>query len=120
VESETLSNDMLAEISERCELATSGPWFVRWLDDTHGMSLITVSTVPGNPLQREQWPSFDSGDIVAATLVQEPSYAAIHDDRSDQNARFIAASRTDVPMLVAEVRRLRALLSTYERTDPLR
>lgn len=112
MESETLTDDMLDEISERCEMATSGPWFVRWLDDANGMSLITVSTVPGAPLQRDKWPSFDSGEVVAATLVQEPRYAAIRDDRSDENARFIAACRTDVPMLVAEVRRLRALSNT--------
>ncbi|MDI3408815.1 hypothetical protein [Streptomyces cavernicola] len=49
-------------------------------------------------------------DIVATTLVRQPRHADAADERWDENARFIAAAREDVPALVAEVRRLRQLL----------
>jgi hypothetical protein len=70
------------------------------------MNLVTVSTHADTGLG-ERWPDFEQWTIVAATLVQEPRYVDIEDDRWDQNARFIAQSRTDIPRLIAEVRRLR-------------
>jgi uncharacterized protein YbjT (DUF2867 family) len=45
-----------------------------------------------------------------ATLVQQTRYIDIADERWDANAAFIAAARTVVPRLLAEITRLRALL----------
>jgi hypothetical protein len=74
------------------------------------MNLVAVSTVPdlGNSKYR---PHFDHGEIVAATLVQAPRYVDVADERWDENALFIANAREDVPRLLAEIRRLRALLA---------
>jgi hypothetical protein len=39
--------------------------------------------------------------------VQQPRYVDLADGRWDENARFIAHARSDIPRLVAEIRRLR-------------
>lgn len=51
------------------------------------------------------------GQIVAVTLLQWPRLADVDDGRWDENTRFIAHVREDVPRLIAEIRRLRDLLS---------
>ncbi|MEV0319825.1 hypothetical protein ACIBKX_17005 [Streptomyces sp. NPDC050658] len=96
-------------MEEIAAAATPGPWHVRQLDDDHAMSLVAVSTAPESG-RGERWPDFDHGEIVAATLVQSPRYADTADARWDENARFIARAREDVPRLVAEIRRLRRRL----------
>lgn len=99
----------LDEVDELCAAATPGPWFVRLLDDDYAMNLVAVSTAPdtGNG---ERWPDFNHGEMVAATLVQQPRYVACADERWDENAAFIAMARTAVPRVVAEVRRLREVV----------
>jgi hypothetical protein len=105
-----LSEEELGDIEELCEATTPGPWFVRALDDKAAMNLVAVSTTP-DPGAVERWPSFDHGELVAATLVQDPRYVDVADGRWDENAAFIAMARMAVPRLVAEVRRMRARLS---------
>jgi len=70
-----------------------------------------------------------AGDIVAATLVQHPiryvqRYVQIDDTKWDENANFIANARSDVPILLAEIRRIRQEVegTAPERRegDPLR
>ncbi|MEU9276020.1 hypothetical protein AB0D87_31405 [Streptomyces sp. NPDC048342] len=100
----------LAEIEAMCAVATPGPWFVRNLDDSHAMNLRAVSTVADTG-RGERWPDFDHGELIAATLVQEPRYVDCADERWDENAAFIAMARDAVPRLVEEVRRLRKLLA---------
>ncbi|MGY5058067.1 hypothetical protein ACWDFR_28995 [Streptomyces sp. 900105755] len=100
----------LDEIEEMCAVATPGPWFVRDLDDSHAMNLRAVSTVADSGRQ-ERWPGFDPGELIAATLVQEPRYVDCADERWDENAAFIAMAREAVPRLVKEVRCLRRLLA---------
>ena len=99
----------LTAIAERAEEATPAPWHVRHLDDTNAMSLVAVSTTPDTG-RGERWPAFDHGEIVAATLIQEPRYVDIADQRWDENARFIAHARQDVPRLLGEIARLRDAL----------
>ncbi|MEV5955886.1 hypothetical protein AB0M11_19295 [Streptomyces sp. NPDC051987] len=100
----------LDEIEAMCAVATPGPWFVRHLDDRHAMNLLAVSTVADTG-RGERWPRFDHGELIAATLVQEPRYVDCADERWDENAAFIAMARDAVPRLVKEVRRLRQLLA---------
>ncbi|WP_018560492.1 MULTISPECIES: hypothetical protein [unclassified Streptomyces] len=83
------------------------------------MNLVAVSTVPDNGLA-ERWPRFDHQVIVAATLVQQPRYVDIADERWDENARFIVAARESVPRLVDEIRRLRRQLDVTRRSEPER
>ncbi|WP_245589725.1 hypothetical protein [Amycolatopsis balhimycina] len=105
----------LAEIEEIALSATPGPWYVRYFDDQVAMNLIAVGTRAGDAVQR--FPEFDSSGVVAATLVQHPRYVDISDGKWEENARFIAESRHVVPMLVAEVRRLRARLGQLGETE---
>jgi hypothetical protein len=106
---EPLADRDLAEIEERVQAATPGPWFVRYLDDDVAMNLVAVSTAPDTSLA-ERWPAFDHREIITATLVQHPHYVDVADERWDENAAFIAHARADVPRLIAEIRRLRILL----------
>ena len=103
---QSVSEEELSEIEELCDAATSGPWFVRTLDDDHAMNLVVVSTAPDTGLA-ERWPSFDHREMVAATLVQHPRYVDVADERWDENAAFIAMAREMIPRLVMEVRALR-------------
>ncbi|MFF7679061.1 hypothetical protein [Actinacidiphila glaucinigra] len=116
---EPLSDQELDDLEELAHAATPGPWFVRFLDDDHAMNLVAVSTVPDNGAS-ERWPRFDHQEIVAATLVQQPRYVDIADERWDENARFIAAARESVPRLVDEIRRLRHQLNATRRSTPER
>jgi hypothetical protein len=91
----------------RAAAATPGPWFVRLLDDEAALALVAVATIPDSGLG-ERYPEFDDATIVAATLVQHPAYAYVEDERWHENAVFIASARSDVPRLIAEIRRLRS------------
>ena len=93
---------------------TPGPWFVNQLDDDMAQCLVAVSTVVDDGRSR-RWPAFDSGTIVAATLVQQPRYVDVEDGLWESNAEFIAFARSDyveddVDSLIAEIRRLRSIL----------
>jgi hypothetical protein len=109
VTTEPLSDDELTELAELAEHATPGPWYVRDLDDEHAMSLVAVSTQPDTE-RGERWPDFDHTAMIAATLIQQPRYVDIADERWGANAAFIAAARTAVPRLLEEITRLRKLL----------
>lgn len=101
-----MSDAELAALAELADRATPGPWHVRILDDAQAMNLVAVSTRPDQG-PGERWPDFDHTVLVAATLVQQPRYVSIADERWDENAAFIAAARTAVPRLLAEIERLR-------------
>jgi hypothetical protein len=107
--SDPLTDADLVEIQQRADAATPGPWYVRQLDDDFAMSLVAVSTVADTGLG-ERRPDFDHRHIVAATLVQQPRYVDIADERWDANAAFIASARQDIPRLISEIRRLHRLL----------
>ncbi len=69
------------------------------------MNLVAVSTGPDTG-RGERWPDFDAGEMVAATLVQQPRYVDIQDEKWDENAEAIAHAPDDIQRLIAEVRRL--------------
>src|SRR5712691_7728962 len=106
-----LGGDELEEIEVLAEAATPGPWHVRLFDDEVAINIVTIATTADDGADM-RYPEFDYGEIVAATLIQHPRYVDIADGRWDENARFIAASRELVPKLLAEVKRLRALLDS--------
>ncbi|MBG0819589.1 hypothetical protein HS048_02295 [Planomonospora sp. ID91781] len=112
-----ISDSGLQEIEDRAQAATPGPWHARFLDDVHAANLVAVSTTP-DVKRGCRWPEWDGSELVAATLVQFPEpYVTGPDDRWDANAVFIAHARSDVPRLLAEVRRLRALLDEARHGD---
>ena len=79
---DALSEEQLIEIERRCDLSTPGPWesYVEGRDHDSGDSFIMTS---GEDIY-----------LVGATV-------------NDQD--FIAGARQDVPLLIREIRRLRAL-----------
>lgn len=112
-----IGDSELQEIESRAQVATPGPWHVRFLDDDAAVNLVAVSIVPDTG-RGERWPAWDDTEMVAATLVQFPKpYVAGPDDCWDENAAFIAHARSDVPRLLAEIRRLRALLESTHHDD---
>ena len=80
-----LSDEQLIEIAARCDRATSGPWrsYVEGRDHTSGDSFIMTA-----------------GDDIYLTG------GSVHDQD------FIANARQDIPMLIAEIRRLHDLLGS--------
>lgn len=104
----------LDEIEERARDATAGPWSVRLLRDVEQLETVAVSTVPDTGLH-EAWPAFAAWTIVALTRLQEPRFADLVDGRWQENAAFIAHARSDVPRLVAEIRRLRGRAAAVDR-----
>jgi hypothetical protein len=83
---------MLRAIEERCAAASPGPWeaFVEGRDHTSGDTMIRIGGPKGNEPDM-----YVSRDLKVAS-------EADHD--------FIAHARQDLPLLVAEVRRLRDLI----------
>jgi len=103
-----ISDAELDSIESVAAAATPGPWFMVQLDDDNAAALRAVATaeIPAGT----RWPAFNSDQLVAATLVQHPlGYVLPADNRWDENARFISRARSDVPRLIEEIRRLRAL-----------
>ena len=109
-----MTEDELAGMEQRAEKATTGPWSVGsvsgqcYMDHAHGRARCdyqyTVSGAQG----------------VAFNGTDRPVTLVGWDDRgpilSAGDSAFIAAARTDVPALVAEVRRLRALIDPCATT----
>jgi hypothetical protein len=81
--------DRLAEIEERCEKATPGPW----KEQVHNWG----------PSQFDGFDEEEGGVFSADQNIVVTSRA-----HRGINMRFIAHSREDEPWLIAEVRRLRA------------
>jgi hypothetical protein len=85
----TAMTDRIAEIEVRVKAATEGPWEYGKRPD----GSVWLST--GNPERGQHY----QGDW----------------EGFDADAAFIAHARTDVPYLLAEVKRLREALAFYER-----
>lgn len=84
--------DWVDEIEAREKLATTGPWYVEYSDDPEEPGCVFGIHSPAE----------DAQIVKTDTGVYPPDFA---------DAEFIAHAREDVPRLVAEVRRLRALLT---------
>ena len=85
-----MSEDELSAIEERAERATPGPWHAHRDADSIGLGPIVFVHIPRADKDR--------------------SYALTNGERENSNRDFIAHARTDVPALVAEVRRLRGAM----------
>jgi hypothetical protein len=90
-----LHDDYLAALAFVTEEASAGPWYPRLgsLNDAR----VNLSTGPGMLLE--------------ITGTHHTNIATM----SRADAEFVAAARTAVPLLLAEIRRLRALLSLSDR-----
>jgi len=83
-----ITEEDLVKIEQRLAMTTPGPW-------RHELGFIESQT---DPVQ-----------LLGVTMQRAESGLA--DLPGLHNGEFIAAARTDVPLLVAEIRRLRALLN---------
>lgn len=85
----------LEAIKKRCESATPGPWGVR-LSDPGILSGVFYSG-------KEE--IFTPGTKLPKSICRNPQFSQNQDIRSDME--FIAHARTDIPVLIEEVERLR-------------
>lgn len=88
-----MTEDELKQIEERAAAATPGPWFAK-----HGVI---------------KWYVYSLDEDLGFSL-QEFHPDDGRDWATGETAAFIAASRQDIPALVAEVRRLREALAKVE------
>jgi hypothetical protein len=102
--SEGLSDERLSEIETRCADATPGPWVNRRLNGE-----FATTSIRSEATQRLRVVA-DRSEGIAGTAVAAVGLAAPRGQRI-RDATFIAHARADVPDLLAEVRRLRALLA---------
>ena len=99
----------LAEIEARAEKATPGPWYTvakPWLPSNMDTWVIAGSYDPHLGVCVAQPPEIMEDDL-------EDLAEKVH-SQSDVNMDFIAASRTDIPELCAEVRRLQKVVDALK------
>ncbi|MFE2582843.1 hypothetical protein [Streptomyces sp. NPDC059378] len=104
---EVLSEEELSAIERRVGAATPGPW-VGWMESRHsigGTSFIQL---------RADAEEDDEFYLTRATGGHEVVGA---DAQTDADIEFIAGARQDVPRLVKEIRRLRAVLEGAHPAD---
>lgn len=89
-----MTDDELNAIEARCNAATEGPWEAQ--EGDYMPEFYQVRDVPTGCL------IIDTDNFGCGTDPQ-PDYVFF----SPENARFVACARTDIPLLIAEVRRLR-------------
>ncbi|MBW1779284.1 MAG: hypothetical protein JRL30_00955 [Deltaproteobacteria bacterium] len=91
-----MSDDDLKAIKERCDAATAGPW--------HGDCGIVWT---GNPIM----PTTIVGRLNPFKWAACAMRWMAHHKQCEADLDFIAQSRQDVPALIAEVKRLKALIT---------
>jgi len=100
-----LSDERLAEIRERCDKATQGPWELE-IKGADAAPLVIV------------WARYPHREGLHRHFITYTEYGEKPDpdvlQRNSDNYAFIAAARTDMPDLLAEVERLRARNAALE------
>jgi hypothetical protein len=112
----------LSAIEARAEKASPEPWFIHRTDDEAAVNALYISNEPG-PLNHDQKRGLaeDGPDqvrpanVIAITLLQTPHLC--RPKLCDENTEFIAHARSDVPLLVAEIRRLTKRLQEVEQLN---
>jgi len=96
---ETITDEYLDRLQAICDAATAGPW--------DGVISTGCVRYLGRPMESR---GLQHGDYIAA------AHGGGDDDpgRDVNNAEFIAESRTALPLLVAEIRRLKGMLAWKE------
>lgn len=112
-----MTPEELDAIEARAKAATPGPWRV----EEHALDLTDAGLAHSMPPTsnrevRTSWVHGQAKDTFLITPVWvSPFYSpSAHVRMSAHDATFVATARTDVPALVAEVRRLRSLGSVSE------
>jgi hypothetical protein len=104
-----MTDEEIKEIEDECEAVTPGPWTVEeGLPKRHWI----VNVGPGTPNGEPDY------YIYGGNLGNSPYW--YHGKRLTPDrkiAEFVAHSRTNVPALIAEIRKLRAALQAVEYAD---
>lgn len=110
VPSSGLSAARVEEIEARANAASAGPWESRETDDGHKVTLYGPGEYSGNHESHHEW-------HCDHMLWGEVDAEAAQFAEAQADADFIAHARTDIPDLLAEVRRLQGeLASAREET----
>ncbi|MFI0031303.1 hypothetical protein ACH4M8_18625 [Streptomyces albidoflavus] len=108
-----LSPERLAEIAARAEAATAGPWGFYDGDNYADVAADLEMTGRGSYSCRQQVARLED-----ESYWDDPAHEDDDEERASEqmaaDAAFIAAARTDVPALLAEVDRLRAERDRYQ------
>lgn len=96
--------EYLAQVKERCEAATEGPW--KWEDwsEDNGPKETTLAALPHTRKEGVSYLFPDLGNCLLS-CEEEP------DNKNDKH--FIAHARTDVPMLLEMVEGMHFILRDY-------
>jgi hypothetical protein len=109
-----LSERQLAEIRAREAAATAGPWGV-YDDGTARLDIVAGLELTGTGYTGRR----EIAQTVESPMDNDRTHVAWGEDEDDEQTRadgvFIAAARSDVPALLAEVERLRSLLHDVQR-----
>ncbi len=119
-----MTEKQLRQIEARAAKATPGPWYAHATDDMYASNALYISVEPGSidhhdnrhGMEEGNWKQADPGGVVAITLLQSPLLACVKSREWDENSVFIAHARTDIPLLAAEVRRLRMRVDGLRRS----
>lgn len=95
-----LTDEELSEIESRADSATLGPWRADTVDPEDVV-------IWGSELNPKTGDANFLGNVGSSRFTE----VGVAFDIDTANAQFIAASRTDVPRLVAEIRALRSKIS---------
>ena len=90
-----MTDEELDAIEARAMDATGGPWLPKYAKVFY----------PNG--EAEHWVKSTADGLTVASLRYRPQGREIGEDQSDLDALFIAHARTDIPALLAEVKRLR-------------
>jgi hypothetical protein len=105
----TITQEQLEEWKKLAEKATPGPWYITgdpWFRDCSGV-------LAGNPDPHVAPMIADCEQLAGEREEWRNDHPGIACGDADDDAAFIAASRTAVPSLVSEVERLREALRFY-------
>lgn len=116
-----MTEEELKAIEARVQAATPGPWYAIHTDDEAFQTATYVGLDPRGTLvgpreysdgTRHKKRIMEGGvsyeRVVAITCLQMPLLTLL--DESEENTRFVAHAREDIPALIAEIRRLNGLL----------
>jgi hypothetical protein len=103
---EPMTAERLQAIRARCEAATPGPWIYTWTDEMGGPYLSD-----SYQCQMITTPKDEEGKLKFILDIEDDGgKIEINSFLSDEDGRFIAHARQDIPDLLAEVERLEAEL----------
>ena len=108
---EGLTDDELRRIAQRAARATPGPWY--WITKDHDeYHVFGDGELSENRFDRSgRSPMLDKYVAVPLLTVWDNDGESSNDAGCFEDADFVTAARSDVPALLAEVHRLRAVVA---------